>query len=151
MSFQERVRKLAAENSDINHEEGSKWPHNYHISRANAAHFENVCSNLRQQLKREPEDKMEGLNVNTMMWRTFMLVTQQARSSSWKGFFGEFTFNQKSATKNSETIVRCDKESWSKSRKKFKECTLLTDRAVRLSTAKAYAFPVFSIVHGQHH
>ena len=32
------------------------------------------------------------------------------RSSSWKRLFGESTFYHKSATTNSETIVRCDKE-----------------------------------------
>ena len=37
-----------------------------------------VYSNLRRQLKREPEDKMEDLNVSTVKWRTFMLGTQQA-------------------------------------------------------------------------
>ena len=64
-SFQVRARKLAAENSDINDEDDSKWPHNYRISRANFPHLEKVHSNSRQQLKREPEDKMEDLDVKT--------------------------------------------------------------------------------------
>ena len=72
-SFQERARKLAAENSDINDEDDSKWPHNLRISRADVPHFEKVYSNLRQQLKRNPEDKMEDVDVNTLTW-----------SSSWK-------------------------------------------------------------------
>ena len=33
-----------------------------------------------------------------------------SRSSSWKRLFGEFTLNRKSATKNSKTIVLCDKK-----------------------------------------
>ena len=77
-SFQERARKFAAENSDINDEDDSKWPHNHRLSRANVAHFEKVYSNLRQQLKRKPEDDMEDLDVNTLIWWMFMIVTQQA-------------------------------------------------------------------------
>ena len=77
-NFPDRARKLAAENSDINGEGASKWPHNLRISRANVPHLEKVYSNLRQQLKREPEDKMEDLNVNTMIWGEFMMVNQQA-------------------------------------------------------------------------
>ena len=48
------------------------------ISRADVPHLEKVYSNLRQQLKRKPEDKMEDLNVNTLIWRMFLIVTQQA-------------------------------------------------------------------------
>ena len=66
-NFPDSARKLAAENSDINDEDDSKWPHNLRISRANVPQLEKVHSNLRQQLKREPEDKMEELNVNTMI------------------------------------------------------------------------------------
>ena len=58
-SFPERARKLAAQS-------------------ANVPHFERVFSNLRQQLKRKPEDKMEDLDVNTLIWRMFMIVTQHA-------------------------------------------------------------------------
>ena len=77
-SFQERARKLAAENSDINDQDDSKWPHNCRISRANVPHFKKVYSNLRQQLKRKPEDKMDNFDVNTWMWGMFVIVTQQA-------------------------------------------------------------------------
>ena len=66
-SFQERARKLAAEHLNINDEDDSQWPHNLRVSRANVPHLEKVYSTLRQQLKREPEDKMEDLNVNTMV------------------------------------------------------------------------------------
>ena len=62
-SCPERARKLAAENFDINDEDDSEWPHNLRISRANAPHLEKVYSNLRQQLKRKPEDNMEVLDV----------------------------------------------------------------------------------------
>ena len=81
-SFQERARKLAAENSDINDKDDSKWPQNLRKSRANAPHLEKVHSSLGQQLKHKPEDQMEDLDVNTSIW---------------------------GATKNSETIVRCHK------------------------------------------
>ena len=76
--FQESARKLAAENSGINDEDDSKWPHNYRISRASVPHLEKVYSNLRRQLRRKPEDKMEDLDVKTLIWRIFMSVTQQA-------------------------------------------------------------------------
>ena len=77
-SFPERARKLAVENLDINDEDDSKWPHNYRISRADVPNLEKVYSNLRQQLKRKPEDKMEDLDGNTLIWGMFMNVTQQA-------------------------------------------------------------------------
>ena len=89
----ERARQLAAadtsqdqifENLDINDEDDSKWPHNLHVSGADVPHLKKVYSNLRQQLKREPEDKMENLNVNTMMWRTFYVGHPATRSSSWQ-------------------------------------------------------------------
>ena len=73
-------------------------------------------------------------------------------SSSWKRSLGEFTFYQKSATTNSKTIVRCDKEvitdlkenqgvsmiDWHQ--RSWKRTALLTDREVRLSTSKTYVF-----------
>ena len=68
-SFRERARKLAAGNSDRHQRRGS---------RANVPHLEKVHSNLRRQLKRKPEDKMEDLDVNALIWRMFMIVTQQA-------------------------------------------------------------------------
>ena len=78
VSFQEGARKLAAENSEINDEDDSKCPHSLRVSRANVPHLENVYSNLRRQLKRKPEDKMEDFDVNTLIWRMFMIVTLQA-------------------------------------------------------------------------
>ena len=67
-SFPESARKLAAENLDINDEDDSKWPYNYRLSCANVPHLEKVHANLRRQLEREPEDKMEDLSLNTMIW-----------------------------------------------------------------------------------
>ena len=58
------------------------------IYRAYVPHLENVYSNLRQQLHRMPEDKMEDLDVNT-------LIVSLSKP------------HQKSATTKSETIVRC--------------------------------------------
>ena len=66
-SFQECAWKLAAEKSEINDEDDSKWSHSYRISRANVPHLEKVHSNLRQQLKRKPEDTKENLDVNTLI------------------------------------------------------------------------------------
>ena len=77
-SFQESVRKLAAEKLDINDEDDSKWPRSLRVSGAYVPHFEKVYSNLRQQLKRKPEDKMEDFDVTSLIWRMLMIVTQQA-------------------------------------------------------------------------
>ena len=44
---------LPLKNFDINDEDDSKWPHNLRTSRAN---LEKVYSNLRQRLKRKPEE-----------------------------------------------------------------------------------------------
>ena len=86
--------KLAAEKLDNTDEDDSKWPHNYRKTRANVPHLAKVCSNLREQLKRVPEDKMEDINVNTI-WGTFMLIAQQAAIH----LGNEFTGNLR-ATKN---------------------------------------------------
>ena len=109
-SFDERARKLAAENSDINDENDSKWPHNYSISRANVPHLEKIHSNLRKQLKRRPEDNMEDLDVNTLILGMFMVVTQQAPVHLGNDYVGSLHSAKKSSTKNSDTIVRCDKK-----------------------------------------
>ena len=53
---------------------------------------------------------MEGLNVNTMVLGTFMLVTQQAAVHLGNDYLDSVFFNQKSVTKNNETIARCDQE-----------------------------------------
>ena len=71
-------RKLAAENLGINDEDDSKLPHTLRVSRANVPHLVKVHANLRRQLKHEPQDKMEDLNLNTMICGTFMFITQQA-------------------------------------------------------------------------
>ena len=94
-----------------NDEDDSKWPHNLRVSRANIPHLEKVYANLRRQLKREPEDKMDDLYLNAMIRGTFMLVTQQAAVSLGQKLFGELTFNQKPATRNNETIVRSNQEA----------------------------------------
>ena len=151
-SFQERARKLVGENSHINDENDSKWPHNYHISRANVSHLEIVCSNLRQQLKRKPEDEIDHLDVNTLIWRMFMIVTQQAAVHLGNDFLENlhsttnlpqrtvkqlFDVTSKLVREQTEiqgtSLVDWQEDSW-------KRTTLLTDRTVRLSTAKAYVF-----------
>ena len=152
LSLQECARKLAAENSEINEEDDSKWPHNYHISRANVPHLEKVYSNLRQPLKRKPEDKMEDLCVYTLIWRMFMIVTQQVAVPSGNDHLDNlhatknqpqrtvkqlFVVTRKLASDQKEiqgvSVIDWQEDSW-------KRTTLLTDRAVRLSTAKAYVF-----------
>ena len=46
--------------------------------------FEKVYSNLRQQLSRKPDDKMEDFDVNTLTRRMFFDCHSASRSSSWK-------------------------------------------------------------------
>ena len=152
LSFQERARKLVGENSHINDEDDSKWPHNYRISRANVPHLEKVCSNLRQQLKRKPEDEIDHLDVHTLIRRMFMTVTQQAAVHLGNDFLENlhsttnlpqrtvkqlFDVTSKLVREQTEiqgtSLVDWQEDSW-------KRTTLLTDRTVRLSTAKAYVF-----------
>ena len=72
------TRKLVASGiSDIDGD-GTMWPHNLHISTAYVSHFERVLSNVRQRYGRKPGDKMENLDVNTILWRMFRSVTLQA-------------------------------------------------------------------------
>ena len=74
----QKVQGPCAENWDINDEDDSRWPHNLRVSRANIPHLEKVYANLRRQFKRLAK------------------------------IVGEITFNPKSATRNDETIVRCN-------------------------------------------
>ena len=106
----ERARKLAAAgtNQDPSFQECARKLTAYRISRAYVPHLEKVYSNLRQQRNRKPEDKMEDLDVNTFVWRMFMTVTHQAAVHLGNGFLVNVHSTPKSATKNSETIVRCD-------------------------------------------
>ena len=100
LSFQESARKLAAENSEIIVDDDSEWPDNFHISRAYVPHLQKIFSNRQNGRPRcEYIDKEIVYDCHSA-----------TRSSSWKRLFGESTFHQKSATTNSETIVRCDKE-----------------------------------------
>ena len=152
--------KLAAENFDVNDEDDSKWPHNLRISRANFSHLEKVHPNLRQQLKRKP-DKMEDLDVNTLIWGMFMIVTQQAAVHLGDDYLDKLhsTKNQPQRTvkqlfdvtinlvrEQKEiqgiSLIDCQANSW-------KGTTLLTDRAVQFSTAKSLCVLRFSVVRGK--
>ena len=77
LGFQDREWRLAAKNSDII-DDDTEWPNNYSIFRAYVPHLEKVYSNLRQKLGRKPGDKMEYLDVNSLIWRMFMSVTLNA-------------------------------------------------------------------------
>ena len=92
----ERARKLAAASTNQvqNFQEHAKKLAADRVSRAYARHLEKLCSNLRQQLEREPEDRMEYLNVNTMTWGIFSLVTKQAAilSNDCLRFFFSYMF-----------------------------------------------------------
>ena len=159
----ESARKLAAAGTNqdlsffqvpqITDDDDSEWPNNFHISRAYVPHLEKVCSNLRQQLKRNPKDKMEDLDVSTLIWRMFMTVTLQAAVHLGNDYSENLhsTENQPQRTVKplfdvTKKLVRDQKEiqgisvvDWHQS--SWKRTTLLIDRAVRLSTAKAAYSP----------
>ena len=95
--------------SDIN-DEDSKWPHNYRKSRANVPHLEKVHSNLRLQLKRNPEDKMEDLDVNTLKRGMFMIVTRQAVVHLGNDYLENLHATNKQPQRTVTQIVRCDEK-----------------------------------------
>ena len=101
-SFQESTRKLAAENSDINDEDDSNWPHNLRTSRAYVPHLEEVYSNLRQQLYRARRQNGRA-RCEYVEMGMFMTVTLQAAVHLRKDYLENLRSTQKSATKNSET------------------------------------------------
>ena len=91
-----------------------------------------------------------------------MIVTQQAAVHLGDDWFGYFTFNQKSATKNSETLVRCNDQFGQRTKRNSRDipyrlssqflekgrlCWLT--KAVQLSTAKSLCVLRFSVVHGK--
>ena len=152
LSFQECARTFAGENSEIIVDDDSEWPNNFHMSRAYVPHTEKVYSNLRQQLKRNPKDSMEDLDVNTLTWGMFMTVTVQAAVHLGNDYWENphSTKNQPQRTVKqlfdvTKKLVRDQKEIQGKSMiiwqdNSWKRTTLLTDRAVPLSTAKADVF-----------
>ena len=129
-SFPESASELAAENLDINDEDDSKWPHNLRVSRANVPYLEKVYANLRQQFKREPEDKMDDLNLNTMIWGMFLLVTQQAAVHMGNNNLENFHSTKNQSQRFQKEIHGISLIDWQD--KSWKRTTLLNDRAVQL-------------------
>ena len=87
-SFQERARKLAVENSDINDEDDSKLPRNYRISRANVPHLERVYSNVQQQHKTQARTQNGGPRCEYVDIGNESDFHSTSRSSYWKRLFG---------------------------------------------------------------
>ena len=122
---------------------------------------ENLLEPATTTQKRKPEDKMEDLDVNTLIWRMFMIVTRQAAVHLGNDYFGEMTVNQKSVAKNSETIVRCDKKVDQRTERdsRYIHDRLATQFLEKDDFVKCPCSPVitseslwilrFSIVHGQ--
>ena len=95
-SFQERARKLAVENSDINDEDDSKSPQLPHISCLRSTSRENLLdsvtatqSQATRQIGRPRCEYVDMENVYD--------CHSASRSSSWKRLFGESTFYQKTS------------------------------------------------------
>ena len=146
-SFPERARKLVAENVFFNDEDDSKWPHNLRISRASVRHLEKVYVNLRWQLKREHEDNGSSQCKYVDMGNVYD-GHPVSRSSSWWWLFGQFTNNQKSVTKNNETIVRCNKEGGQRTNRKSR---FFPDRLARgfLEKDDSVDWPSSSVVNSE--
>ena len=123
-----------------------------HISCLRTTPRESLLKLPRQQLKRKPQDKMEELDVNTLMWGKFMIVTLQAAVHLGKDYLDilNATQNQpqrivKQLFDVTGKLVREKTEiqgisviNWQESC--WKRTTLLTDRAVRFSTEQANVF-----------
>ena len=101
-----------------------KLPQNLRVSRADILLLEEVHENLRRPFKREPEDKMEDLNLNTMIWGTFMWVNQQ--SAVYLGTTKKLVSEQTEI--HGISVISWQDKSW-------RWTTLLSDRAVPMSTA----------------
>ena len=89
-----------------------------------------------------------NLDVNTMIWGMFMIVTHQVAVHLGNDYSDNVHSTQK---KNRETIVQCDKKVGQRAGRNsryvhdqlensWKRTTLSTDRTVQLSTAKAHVF-----------
>ena len=148
--FQERAGKLAAENLDINDEDDSKFAvQSPHISCLRPTPRESLlelAATTQTQARRQNGRCEYFAMVNVYDCHS------ASRSSSWKRSFGELhsTKNQPQRTVKqllhvTKKLVRDRKEiqgifviNWQQSF--WKRTTLLTDRAVELSTAKTYGF-----------
>ena len=109
-SFPERARKLAAENSEIIDDDDSKWPHNFRTSRANFPPSRESQIELATTTPTQARSQNGGPRCEYVDVVNAYDFHSASRSSSWKRLFGKSTFYQKSATTNSETIVRCNKQ-----------------------------------------
>ena len=155
LNFHENLkstRKLAVSgNSDIDGN-GTIWTHNLQKSTTTFHIFEKVLSNVRQRYGRKPGDKMEDLDVTTIVWRMFMSVTLQAALHFGKDF-SENSHSIKNQPMRSlkqlfhvtVKLIRDHKEisgipviDWKQLM--WQRTTLLTDRAVQFATAKTFVF-----------
>ena len=99
LSFQESTRKVAAEISEIIVDDDSEWPNNFHISRA-----------IQKTKKQNGRPRCGYVDMENVCD-----CRSAGRSSSWKPLFGKSTSYQKSATTNSETIVRKKSKAYPRS------------------------------------
>ena len=128
--FPESARKRAAQNLDIIDEASTKWrpPRSgrtvsaylvltYHTLRTSTRIWDDN-SNASRKTKRK-------ISIRIRWYGTVYVGHPASRNFFLRQrLFGEFRFNQKSDTKNNETIVQCNKEvgQWTE---KFTECFLI--------------------------
>ena len=124
----------------------------FRISRADVPHLEKGHSNLRQHLKTQARRQNGGSQCEHVDLENVYDCHPTSRSSSWYWLFGEFTCNQHQPQRTvkqlfdvTSKLVREETEiqgisliDWQEN--PWKRTTLLTCRAVKLSTAKAYVF-----------
>ena len=135
--------KPAAKGSDIV-DVDSEWPNNYQISAASVPHLENVYSNLRQKIGRKSGDDTNDLDTNSLMWGIFMSATWDAAVHLAKDYLDN-TPNCKAIDRRvTEVAHRSQRNSRSSLNgwytHPWQRTTLLSDKAVRLSTAKVSVF-----------
>ena len=83
-SFPERARKLAAENLDINDEDGSKLPHNLGKSRANVPHFSENLLELATTTQTQASRQRGGPRCAYVDMENVYDCHPTSRSSSWE-------------------------------------------------------------------
>ena len=139
----------AAEGSGIVNVD-SVCPNNFQISVACVPHLEKVCSNLRQNIGRTSGDDMNDLDVNSLIWEMFLSATLDAAVHLGQGYLDNLHSAENQTQRTIKQLLDVTKklitdqteiQSFSKIDRHtdpWQRTTLLTDKAVHLSTAKVY-------------
>ena len=117
--------RLAAKGSDIV-DIDSGWPNHCQICAASVRHLEKVNLHLRRKIGRKPDDDLNDLDINTLIWRMFMSATLAAAVHRGTNYVENlFTFYQESGTTNKKAIVRRVEQIDPRTKRKFQKCQKL--------------------------